>query len=70
MVQRYAKCRLDNFWQNLTKFRINKCGIDLRLVINGLLKPLKRFVHQINPHNQHFTVFQNLTAEFGFNITK
>ena len=25
---------------------IDNCGIDLRLVINGLQKPLKRFVHR------------------------
>jgi hypothetical protein len=25
---------------------LDKCGIDLRLVINGLQKPLKRFVHR------------------------
>jgi hypothetical protein len=25
---------------------LDNCGIDLRLVINGLQKPLKRFVHR------------------------
>jgi len=25
---------------------LDKCEIDLRIVINGLQKPLKRFVHQ------------------------
>ena len=39
---------------------LDKCGIDLRLVINGLQKPLKRFVHRDVPHNQHYKVFQNL----------
>lgn len=28
---------------------LDKCGIDLRLVINGLQKPLKRFVLSDNP---------------------
>jgi hypothetical protein len=37
-----------------------KYEIDLRLVINGFQKPLKRFVHRDNPHNPHYTVFQNL----------
>jgi bifunctional pyridoxal-dependent enzyme with beta-cystathionase and maltose regulon repressor activities len=34
-----------------------KYEIDLRLVINGFQKPLKRFVHRDNPHNPHYTVF-------------
>ena len=37
-----------------------KYEIDLRLVINGFQKPLKRFVHRDNPHNPPYTVFQNL----------
>jgi len=41
---------------------LDKYGIDLRLVINGLQKPLKRFVHRDCPHNQHYKIFQNLNC--------
>jgi len=43
-----------------------KYEIDLRLVINGFQKPLKRFVHRDNPHNPHYTVFKTYIVEFGF----
>jgi hypothetical protein len=48
------------------KFRIinpnsvlDKYGIDLRNLINGLMKPLKQLVHRDVPYNQHYTAFQN-----------
>jgi hypothetical protein len=55
--------RLSN--RDKPKFRIRQLRIDLRLVINGLQKPLKRFVHEINPHNQHYTDCPKPIAEFG-----
>ncbi|MCA0334026.1 MAG: hypothetical protein LCH44_08755 [Bacteroidetes bacterium] len=47
---------------------LDNCGIDLRLVINGLQNPLKRFAHRDVPHNQHIRFYKTFTAEFGITV--
>jgi hypothetical protein len=36
----------ENIYDFKPNSALDKCEIDLRIVINGLQKPLKRFVHQ------------------------
>lgn len=47
---------------------LDRCAIDLRLEINGLQKPLKRFAHRDVPHNQHIRFYKTFTAEFGITV--
>ena len=43
---------------------LGKFWFDVRHVINGFFKPLKRFVHRDFPHNPHYTDIKTFSDEF------
>jgi hypothetical protein len=48
---------------------LDNCGIDLRLVINGLQNPLKRFAHRdVTLIISTIRFYKTFTAEFGITV--